>query len=55
MVEDYEQQHTKAGGTTMGHEGNGTAIHDMEDLMNGELITEAVTEYSKRATLLKKT
>ena len=50
MVKDYERQLTKMGGTTMGQEGYGTAMHATEDLSDGELMTEAVTKYAERDT-----
>ena len=50
MVEDYEIHITKTGGTTMGQEGYGTAMHAAEDLTNGDLLTEAVTKYAERET-----
>ena len=50
MVEYYARQLTKTGGTTVGKEGYGTAMHAAEELTNGDSLTGAVTKYVKRAT-----
>ena len=50
MVEDYKRRLTKTGGTTMGREGYGTAMHAAEKLTDGDSMTEAVTKYVERAT-----
>ena len=34
----------------MGQEGYGTAMNAVEDLNDGDSLTEAVTKYAKRAT-----
>ena len=46
MVEDYEWQLTETGGTTIGKEGYGTAMHVAEYLTDGDSLTEAVTKYA---------
>ena len=50
MVEDYDRQITKMGGTTKGKEGYGTYMHAVEYLTDGDFLTEAVTKYAERAT-----
>ena len=53
MFEDYERQLAKRGGGTMSQEGYGTSMQAAEDLTDGYLLTEAVTEYAERATQSK--
>ena len=48
MVKDYKRKLTKTGVTTMGQEGYGTAMHNAEELTNGNSLTEAVTKYAER-------
>ena len=39
VVEDYEQQFTKMGGTTIGQESYETTIHTTEELTDGDFLT----------------
>ena len=50
MVEYYEIRLTETGGTTMEQEGYATTMHAMEDLTDGDSLTEAVTKYVERLT-----
>ena len=50
MVKDYKIKLTKTGVTTRGQEGYGTAMHDTEELTNGNSLTEAFTKYAERVT-----
>ena len=50
MVKYYKRQLNETGGITMGQEGYVTAMHAVEDLTNGDSLTEAVKKYAERAT-----
>ena len=50
VVKDYKKQLEETGRTTMGQEGYDTAMHAVEKLSDGDLMTESVTEYAERAT-----
>ena len=50
MIKDYYQQLNKTGGTTMGQEGYGTAMHGAGYLTDRDSLTEGVKKYAERST-----